>query len=190
MNSPTTPTSANVKRSRKTLIIVLAAFIVPVLAAKLVLYFDWYQGGVTNQGQLLDSNMSYQSMQMTNPAPQLWQMAYLLPEQCDQSCLSRLYVLNQTHVALGRHRDRVTPVIITTKRSDTKALSQFDVDFETVRASKDMTAHLTSNQFVIIDPLGSMVMQYPGVVGQQQNIALGKAMIADLRKMLKLSRVG
>jgi hypothetical protein len=33
-------------------------------------------------------------------------------------------------------------------------------------------------------------MQYNDVTGRDANIAQGKAMIADLRKMLKLSRVG
>jgi hypothetical protein len=49
---------------------------------------------------------------------------------------------------------------------------------------------LTEQRLVIVDPLGNLVMQYDNVIGHDANIAQGKAMIADLRKMLKLSRVG
>lgn len=182
--------NSQVKRSRKTLVVLLMAFILPVVVAKLVLSFDLYQGGATNKGQLLDNSVSYQSLQMDNPAPQHWQMVFLLPEQCDTACQERLYILNQSYTALGRERERVTPVILTTQNSDTHVLANLNVDFTTSASSPALAQMLAEQKMIIIDPLGNMVMEYQAVEGQQQNIALGKAMIADLRKMLKLSRVG
>ncbi|MBR9728076.1 hypothetical protein ACFOD0_10980 [Shewanella intestini] len=183
MNSQTT-------RSRKTLVVLLAAFILPVVVAKVVLSFDLYQGGATNQGQLLKNGISYQTLTMDNPAPRHWQLVYLLPSQCEQQCQSRLYILNQSYIALGRERDRVMPIIATTENSDISALANLNVAFTTTTSSPALTKLLAKQQMLIVDPLGAMVMEYQAVEGQQQNMALGKAMIADLRKMLKLSRVG
>ncbi|MGZ9896897.1 hypothetical protein [Shewanella gaetbuli] len=178
------------KRSQKTLILLLVVFIVPVALAKLVLSFDLYQGGATNKGALLDSNLSYQSLNMDNPTPHLWQIVYLLPEQCDQQCADRLYVLNQSYIALGRERKRVKPIILVQPNSDKNALSQLNIEFNTAEVNNQFASLLQQDQVIIVDPLGSLIMQYDPVDGREANIAQGKAIIADLRKMLKLSRVG
>ena len=104
--------------------------------------------------------------------------------------MDRLYVINQSHIALGRDRDRVSPIILLQHNSDLDALKQLHIQFETAPSNDQIAALLTQQQMIIIDPLGSLVMQYDGVSGREASIAQGKSMIADLRKMLKLSRVG
>jgi hypothetical protein len=74
--------------------------------------------------------------------------------------------------------------------SDTKILKQLNIGFDQVNANQALATMLTEQRLVIVDPLGNLVMQYDNVIGHDANIAQGKAMIADLRKMLKLSRVG
>lgn len=186
MNSIT----ADQPKSRRTLLLVLLAFIVPVALAKLVLYFNLYHGGATNNGKLLPENLNYQSIAMDNPSPHLWQVIYLLPEVCDIQCQDNLYVLNQSHIALGREQARVVPVVMLSDNSDKSALSQMSIQFETAKASSDLIPLLDKQQMIIVDPLGSLVMQYQSAEGRKNSIAQGKLMIADLRKMLKLSRVG
>ena len=44
--------------------------------------------------------------------------------------------------------------------------------------------------FVLIDPLGQWVMRYPTVTSQDELSDELKGLLADLRKLLKLSRVG
>lgn len=178
------------KRSNKTLFILLLAFVLPVAAAKLVLSLDLYHGGATNKGALLDINLTYQALEIENPKPHLWQMVYLLPAKCAQQCQDSLYVLNQSYIALGRDRDRVSPVILLQPDSDTQALEQLQIQFETVKANSKIATVFSNQPVIIVDPLGSLVMQYDSVVGRDASISQGKAMIADLRKMLKLSRVG
>jgi hypothetical protein len=178
------------KRSNKTLILLLVVFVLPVALAKLVLSLDLYHGGATNKGALLNTELTYSALNMVNPKPHLWQMVYLLPEKCDEQCMDRLYVINQSHIALGRDRDRVSPIILLKHNSDLDALKQLHIQFETAPSNDQIAALLTQQQMIIIDPLGSLVMQYDGVSGREASIAQGKSMIADLRKMLKLSRVG
>ncbi|MCL1147279.1 hypothetical protein L2747_14840 [Shewanella marinintestina] len=180
MNSPK-------KNGKKTLILLLLAFVLPVMAAKIVLSFDLYQGGATNKGQLLDS-ISYTNLAMANPQPQEWQLLYQLPSHCDAICEDRLYILQQSHVALGRNQDRVHTIIMVNQHSDTAALTGFD--FVTAAPSKQLSKLLNQQELVIVDPLGSLVMSYPIAEDHQAQIMQGKALVADLRKLLKLSRIG
>ncbi|PMG25989.1 hypothetical protein BCU94_06285 [Shewanella sp. 10N.286.52.C2] len=184
MNSPAKP------KGNKTLYLLLLVFILPVAMAKLVLILDLYNGAATNKGELIGAQLNYQNLAMTNPEPHMWQLVYLLPNQCLEQCQQRLYVMHQSHIALGKHQDRVSPIILLTPDSDTAILTKLQVPFATASASPAMAALLTEQQMIIVDPLGSLVMKYPGIMGEQENIAQGKSMIGDLRKMLKLSRVG
>ncbi|MGS0674041.1 hypothetical protein [Shewanella sp. 0m-4] len=181
MNSPQ-------KSGKKTLILLLLAFVLPVIAAKLVLSFDLYQGGATNKGQLLDTDTSYQNLAMVNPLPHEWQLLYLLPSHCNAVCEDRLYILQQSHTALGRHQDRVHTIILVNEHSDTTVLDAFD--FVTATPSKALSQLLDQQELVIVDPLGSLVMSYPVAEDHQAQIMQGKALVADLRKLLKLSRIG
>ncbi|MGS0681452.1 hypothetical protein ACVBIL_09850 [Shewanella sp. 125m-7] len=181
MNSPTS-------NGKKTLILLLLAFVLPVVAAKIVLSFDLYNGGATNKGQLLDTSISYQNLAMANPQPHEWQLLYQLPSQCNAVCQDRLYILQQSHIALGRNQERVHTIIMLNEQSDTAALASFN--FITATPSKALSQLLAQQEFVIVDPLGSLVMSYPVTEDHQAQIMQGKALVADLRKLLKLSRIG
>lgn len=181
MNSPK-------KSGAKPLILLFLVFILPVAAAKIVLSLDLYRGGATNKGELLPIGTSYQSLMMDNPKPREWQLLYLLPNKCDQQCQDHLYILQQSHIALGRDQDRVHTLILLSQDSDLHALTAYK--FDTAKANGAMIKMLDSQQMIVVDPLGSLVMRYPAVNGLDRQIMQGKSLIADLRKMLKLSRVG
>ncbi|WP_299797765.1 hypothetical protein [uncultured Shewanella sp.] len=181
MNSPK-------KSGFKPLIILLLVFILPVAVAKVVLSLNLYNGGATNGGELLSPATSYASLSMENPKPREWQLLYLLPAHCDALCQDRLYILKQSHVALGREQSRVHTLIMLAENSDTSALTSHS--FATVTANSAMVEMLNDQQMIIVDPLGSLVMRYPKVSGRSKQISQGKALVKDLRKMLKLSRVG
>ncbi|MCL2917227.1 hypothetical protein [Shewanella litorisediminis] len=176
------------KFSARPLLLLLLAFVLPVVLAKLVLSQHWYNEGATNQGQLFTEETSYQSLGATNPAPQRWQILYLMPQTCDQICKDRLYVMHQSHTALGAERIRVTPLVLVSATSDIKSLD--DSALPTASLPTALDPLLASQEFILVDPLGTLVMRYPAVSGQEANISQGKAMLADLRKLLKLSRVG
>ncbi|AZG71292.1 hypothetical protein [Shewanella livingstonensis] len=178
------------KKSNKALIILLLVFILPVVIAKLVLSLGLYNGAVTNKGALISPEVNYANLAMENPKPHIWQVLFFLPEKCNEQCQERLYILHQSYIALGKDRDRVIPIIVVNNNSDTTILKQLNIGFDQVNANDALATLLIDQQLIIVDPLGSLVMQYNNVIGHDANIAQGKAMIADLRKMLKLSRVG
>ncbi|MEH6735103.1 MAG: hypothetical protein V7690_10710 [Shewanella sp.] len=178
------------KKSNKALLVLLLVFILPVALAKLVLSLELYNGAATNKGALIAPDINYTNLAMENPKPHAWQVLFFLPETCNEQCQERLYILHQSYIALGKDRDRVTPIIVVNSHSDTKILKQLNISFDQENANDALAALLINQQLIIVDPLGSLVMQYDNVIGHDANIAQGKAMIADLRKMLKLSRVG
>ena len=175
------------KKSKVILVLVLVTFILPVVIAKLVLNFEWYQGGKTNKGELISANQSYQSFEQENPYPKQWQMLYLVPNVCNQACQYKLYLLKQTHTALGKERDRVIPLIAVSSTSDTSVLTDISLPYFQINAQM---ANSLSDHVVIIDPLGHLVMRYQNLGHQQAQASQGKDLLTDLRKLLKLSRIG
>jgi len=175
------------KSGVKPLIILLLLFILPIIAAKVVLSFSLYQGAATNTGELLAPSNNYKNLDMENPKPSQWQLIYLLPEHCDSICFDRLYILKQSHIALGKDRSRVHTLILQNKHSDRSAIPA--AEFDMPLASKAIVSLLEKQELIIVDPLGSLVMRYPSVPDREQQILQGKALVSDLRKMLKLTRV-
>ncbi len=176
------------QNNSKVLIVLALVFIAPVVLAKLFLTMHWYRGGVTNHGELLPETVSYQSLEMKNPQPHMWQILYLLPIHCDTSCKQQLFVLNQSYLALGKEKKRVKPIIFMDKRSDISQLQNYP--FKPILATNSMVAQLDQQQMVVVDPLGKWVMKYGLMTNEHQRVMQGKAMLSDMQKMLKLSRVG
>ena len=180
-------TSPN-RTNKKALLALIAVFALPVIAAKIVLSLNLYDGASTNKGELLPETLAYTSLGMQNPMPQKWQLIFLLPKQCEQACQQQLYLLKQTHTALGREQDRVEPVVLLSNDSDQSALASFQ--FTTAMANEQLQQQLSAQQIIIADPLGKLVTRYELKSDDKQRLLQGKAMMNDLRKMLKLSRVG
>lgn len=180
------------RSGKKVLLIMLLIFALPVIAAKLILSMNWYQPGVTNHGVLIDSQLHYQDLGLTNPAQHTWQIAYLLPQNCRDICQQQLHLLKQGHIALGKDQPRVMPVVIASNKKDLTALK--DSGFVLLAAQnlwqQSEVQSFSVQDFVLIDPLGQWVMRYPTVTIQDDLPGELKGLLADLRKLLKLSRVG
>lgn len=161
-------------RSKRTLWLMVAVFVLPVVAAALVLNLGWYQGASTNNGQLL-SGLSYQQLAQPNPATNRWQIVTFVPADCDNACQQHLNQLSQAHIALGREQPRV--IAIAYGSGGATVPERF-----THIASSALKSELAPYGMVVVDPWGQWVMGYQ--VGQ------AREMLLDLRKLLKLSRIG
>ncbi len=190
--SPLAKTAYSPRSGKKVLLIMLLIFALPVIAAKLILSMNWYQSGVTNHGVLIDSQLHYQDLRLANPARHTWQMAFLLPQDCGEICQQQLHLLKQSHIALGKDQPRVMPVVIAANEEDLTALQ--DSGFVLLAApelwEQPEMKSFAGQDFVLIDPLGQWVMRYPTVTSQDELSDELKGLLADLRKLLKLSRVG
>lgn len=177
--------TSKVTRGRFVLIALVCLFALPALIAKLILSQGWYHSGVTNRGQLIEPYTTLE--QLGQVAPQTvhgWQLAYVVPEQCEKQCQQQLHLLKQSHVALGKYQDRVVPVLWTSESSDSVEAPMQKMVINALLAEK-----VAQGQVVIVDPLGQLVMSYTPKPNEDL-VKLSKDMLADLRKLLKLSRVG
>ncbi|MGF1685234.1 SCO family protein [Photobacterium japonica] len=180
-------------KKKGTLLLLLGAFVLPVVLAKLVLDLNWYQGGVTNRGKLLAAPVTSAWL---GDSPQ-WQLIYLLPEACDEKCQGALFNLHQIPLAVGAEKDRVHSVLLRVDpaadypalvKKQLNALSQQTVSAQVV--AQMHTLEYGTHAIYLADPLGNVMLAYPLVAGKAAILAQGKDVLRDLKRLLKISKIG
>lgn len=177
-------------RGRLMLVGLVFVFALPAIMAKTVLDNHWYQSGVTNQGLLVEPSTSLASLGIDNPfESQAWQLGYVVPSDCGEFCLHQIYLLGQSHKALGKYKERVVAVFYVRSNDGFVQLSEIP-DYQVVTVGSALDSKAEVFDFMIIDPLGQIVMRYPKADSGAALVAQSKGLLSDLRKLLKLSRVG
>ncbi|CAM3962408.1 hypothetical protein [Vibrio neonatus] len=179
---------ARQKQGRAKLLALILIFAVPVIAAHLILHQGWYQSGVTNKGVLIEPRFTFESANLVNPVSERWQLVFIVPDTCDDACNQRWHLLNQSYIALGAYSERVVVSLYTTSTSDQTWLAQNRQERPTLLIDQK-NAPVHAQDYVLIDPLGQWVMRYSNI-GADQQVSQNKGLISDVRKILKLSRVG
>jgi len=114
-----------------------------------------------------------------------------LPQHCDMQCEETLLVLNNTYIALGKDMPRVKPVAFTQEKLSEKQLANINQAKWKIMPLPNMAAGvLTDSQVVIVDPLGNLVLSHQSHNQGASLPMLGKALLADMKKLLKYSRIG
>ncbi|EAQ33144.1 MULTISPECIES: hypothetical protein [Idiomarina] len=179
---------SSLTRSQRTLLIVIAVFALPVIGAWLTLKTHWYQPA-TNKGVLLEQPLTLSQLEVL---PEGWRVAYRMPDECSQQCKNTLYVLGQLDVALGKDSDRVTPVVLSPHTVSKQRELPHWQDIVAIQSPEIINAVkvIPSDHVFIIDPQGHVMLHYPTYADHETMVLEGKNILADLRKMLKLSRIG
>lgn len=181
-------------QSKRFLWLILAAFIAPIILAKLALNGQWLDYGVTNKGELVDKPTHLADLGFSQAQQQQltkhWLLVYRAPAQCDAFCQQSLHSVENSYIALGEEVKRVIPVIISNQAQDlptTVALSRKAWQQFNVTASQ---AELNQSQVFIVDTLGNVVLRHKVPTTAEQLPLWGKAILADFKKLLKYSRIG
>lgn len=188
MNNKNIPANKN----RRSLLILLTVFVLPILLAKLALDNQWLSLGVTNQGQLLTQPLTLDDLGIDDEKfSKQWLIIYRLPDVCPVTCLHSIEAVHNSYVVLGKDMPRVTPVLLkqnifSAEQSKQLAKSQWQI----LALTPKMNQLLTQPQVLISDPLGNVILSYKLPQQDQQQAAFGKAIIADMKKLLKYSKVG
>ncbi|MBT3135297.1 hypothetical protein KL866_09310 [Alteromonas sp. ALT199] len=174
--------------SKKTLIIMVAVFVLPVVMAKLALDNDWFTKGATNKGQLLEPTIDMRAL--LKDAEPKWRLIYVMPNECDAVCENALFSINQVWLALGKESDRAQAVVITTASSDQAAIAALeDYPFvETLPITTPTT--LASSSVYVVDTQNNAMLFYKIQDDRKDAVMESRNMLADMRKLLKLSRIG
>ncbi len=156
--------------------------IVPLVAAYAVLKLGWYTPGATAKGQFVEREIQlYKNVEQANEN-RLWRIVVQPNDQCSQHCQELLYGLNQTYIALGKLQKRVEAQVLS-KNLDISA-------YPKLTSGQHENQHLSPNYLYLVDPFGKVILQYPIGANRAQTVASSKAALADIKKLLKYSRVG
>lgn len=194
------------KKNQIAIIALVVVFVLPVILAKVALENDWFNKGATNQGELLTPPIDFSAN--FAELPPLWRLVYVLPEQCDAKCANAIYALGQIHMALGKHMDRVEPLIITTQNSQLTALqSSEDTNLSDSKSSLDtfkrmqtlnvtkenvneMFKSVSSDGIFIVDTLNNGMLKHALYSDKEEAVQASRSILSDIKKLLKLSRIG
>jgi|ASRK01.1.fsa_nt_gi hypothetical protein len=183
------PTNSRTK-GRIVLVSLILMFMIPAIAAKLILTQHWYQSGVTNKGVLIEPRLTYSMLKIEIPVSKIWHMGIVVPAECDELCKQQVYLLNQSYIALGKYQPRVKAVLYVTENSDLNSLSSLSDLFTTIKVTENFMDYVDSSEYLLVDPLGQLVMKYPRQSLENELFKQHKELLTDFRKLLKLSRVG
>lgn len=174
-----------VTKGRIVLVSLICLFALPAIIAKIVLSQGWYETGVTNRGELVEPYITLEQLGQPSPLDEKgWQLAYVLPPECKEQCQQQIHLMQQSHIALGKYQERVVPVIWTSEETNNVAQS-----IVVMQMNDSLSSRVKAGQMLIVDPLGQLVMSYTPEANEDL-VRLSKDVLADLRKLLKLSRVG
>ena len=184
---------ANVRRGKRTLLMIAAAVIAPV-ALSYTVYYLMPRGTFTNYGALLP----------TQPAPQItgtrddgspfvlsqakgrWTIVVTSGGRCDALCTQKLYATRQARTMQGRERERIERLWLVPDgtRPDPGVLAEHP-DVVVVRTSERAVNALPMGEEAIylIDPIGNQVLAWP----REPDV---KALSRDLTRLLRASRIG
>ncbi|MGB3727568.1 MAG: hypothetical protein WA981_17605 [Glaciecola sp.] len=182
------------KNNKSSLLMMIGIFILPVILAYAALQLDWFNKAATNRGELLQPVIQAQDFLSDSDAK--WHLMYVIPSNCDMACENAIYSVTQIYQATGKESDRVSKLFVVTSDSSKKALAQLESQHSAyvLQKSQENVNQVFQNVGIdaifITDTLHNVVMRYPVTSVQEDAIMDSRNILADLKKLLKLSRIG
>ena len=199
------PSPAQVRRGRRTAMLLFAVGFGPMLVATVMFYTGWLNPtGQSNQGQLVQPPVPVAELNLQTAAGNPLQVRFgvdvadpkwlmlVASERCAEDCEQLLYLARQVKVALGKNAPRVgraaylgtVPADLERRWSDEYQL------MERLQPAAGKTpawpAGINPEQqprILLVDPFGNVMMHY----GREHT---GKQLLKDLKHLLKLSQIG
>jgi hypothetical protein len=180
------------KKSRLSLILLLLAFALPIILAKLALEQNWLDYGVTNKGTLVNNELSLKKLGLGDvDFEHNWLILYVLPKTCDVHCENTLENVHNTYVALGKEMPRVRPVaLVQTQLSEQQSSRIKQSQWQVLNMPMQTKNIIDHAQVLLVDPLGNVFLTHKIPTNDQELSTFGKQILADMKKVLKYSRIG
>jgi hypothetical protein len=199
MSLTASPTAPSHWRRYRSLYLLLAVCIAPVIASYTA-YYALPPSGRTNYGDLIEPQRpasSFSVKQLDGTADALaslrgqWVMIQLAPAACDEFCRQRLWVMRQVRATTGKDRDRVARVWLLTDGAvpDAALLREYEgtrvlrADPAQVRALLPTAGASIEDHLWLMDPLGNLMLRWPKDADPNR-------MKKDLSRVLRASRIG
>ncbi len=189
------------RRARILLVATFLIFFLPVVAAWLLNVYapGWRPFGTVNHGTLVQpalpvsaEHLRYFDGTVMDPGylSERWTLVHLLDGDCGQSCIDVLARSRQVHRALGDDMHRVQILLVRAAPADTRpaelpsgvAFAVADGDWLASFTDTDAVAGRDAGIY-LVDPQSYLMMGYPQDVDR-------RALLADLERLLKISKIG
>lgn len=177
------------------MLLFVAVFLLPVILAKLALDNGWFNQAATNKGTLLTPPVDMSTLGTSQLEPK-WKLLYVLPEVCAIECENALYSIAQVRSALGKESDRAEVLVITHEKSNTEQLNLLKEKQHirllntTLKSLQQVFKDAETDGIFIADTLDNVILRYPLQQEQEQAVLHSRDILSDMRKVLKLSRIG
>lgn len=182
---------AGKENSRRSFILMLIAFALPVILAKFALENNWLEYGVTNQGQLIEGELTLEKLGLsTDEFSEQWLILYAMPADCDNHCEKTLESVHNSYVALGKGMPRVTPVALSQGLTEQQLTRVSESQWQVVTMPDAAKGFIEHAQILVADPQGNVFLSHEIPKLDSELSAFGKKILADMKKLLKYSRIG
>jgi len=189
------------RRGRRTLLLVAALFLVPVLVAFALYYGNvWRPAGSASKGELISPAIPLITSGLRLPdgtaagAGALqgkWSVVYVGDGGCNEACRAALVFARQTRLALNNEMTRVQIVLLASAHCCQPEIERHVPGILMYDASTNDAAPLLAQfpeerrawSLFIVDPLGNLMMRHDAA-------QTSKDLLTDLKKLLKLSHIG
>ncbi len=185
------------RRNRYTVLGILIIFTAPVIFAYSAYFGGWLQGSQVNEGELLEVPGSLESLALTRPDGEdlpladfnsRWLWIYPQTASCDTKCELNLYLLDQSHKAMGKNALRVVQLVVA---GEDQSLPELAPGVKGAKAEAErLRDTLTPGYLYLSDPLGNIILRYPQISSQDEAADRSEAMRKDLKRLMKFSRIG
>ncbi|WP_437879637.1 hypothetical protein [Pseudomonas sp. LRF_L74] len=173
---------------RLQLLLILLVAIGPMLLATAMYKLQfWVPEGRNYDGELIGDGRTLADIGVQAPADARWQLLVTAPGTCDDTCRQLVYTARQINIGLNRDALRARHGLASSEALPADYRDQLQREYPQLgryaldRAAYEKTAQGT--QLWIVDPHGNLVLRYDATVK-------GKAILEDLRLLLKLSQIG
>jgi hypothetical protein len=188
-------------RNLRTIGALAALFLLPLIASFWMYYGGgWRPASRSNYGELIVPPRPIPDVELPKPAggradvvPEgKWLLLYVGDGSCGTDCRRALYVMRQARIALGNEMGRVERAMLATRdccdlgflAGDHPGLQVFDA---TAAPAAPVLAILPpadrEHSLYVVDPHGNLMMRHDARRDP-------KGLLADLKKLLKLSHIG
>lgn len=185
------------KSARVQLLLIAAVFFGPLLIAAWLYYGGYFAEslGRSNHGALLEPIVSLGDELPASPLHAHneghWLLLYANERACGDDCRNALYTTRQSRKMLGKEMDRVRRVFLHgTTPPDTVFLAAEHPDLITIEDASlrgllenKRPPELAAGGYYVVDPLGNLVLYFRPDIEPS-------AMVDDIKRLLKLSRIG
>lgn len=208
MNENASTTGTDINDNRKTLLLILAISLAPVVLAYGLYKSGWRPAASVNYGELVTPARLVNDTVVTlrdgssgrfSNFHRKWTLVYFGSASCLKPCKDSLYKMKQVHIAQGKHQDRVQRLLIVTSEDEKQVaedvLSRYSKlqvvtgpDSAIYSLVRDFTLAVGApgpsiNRIYLVDPLGNLMMSYPEHADPSR-------MQKDLARLFRVSHVG